>query len=97
METIHKVKDRENGCPFGAKCDTCNLYAPLYHTGQNGEVTAEYNCQFNNIATLTDELKNRTKGVQSAVESRINALMTLAASAQRKSLNGKDERLIGKS
>lgn len=86
MEIKHKVKDRENGCPFGAKCDSCNLYIPLYHTGQDGKVTAEYDCQFNNLSLLSDELKNRMKGVQKAVESRMNSLLTFAAESQAKRL-----------
>lgn len=96
MEVKHKVKDRENGCPFGAKCDSCNLYIPLYHTDEKGKVTAEYDCQFNNFAMLSDELKNRMKGVQQAVESRMNSLLTFAAASQRKRLEKEsDEKLIG--
>lgn len=84
MEVKHKVKDRENGCPFGHTCDSCNLYVPLYKTDEKGKVTAEYDCQINNLAVLMDETKNRTLGVQRAVENRINSVMTLAAEAQRR-------------
>ena len=60
MDIEHKVKDREKGCPFGDnKCDDCNLYVPLYRTDKGGSVTAVYNCQFNNLSLLSDELKNR--------------------------------------
>lgn len=68
MQIIHKVKDREGGCPFGQQCDKCNIYQPLYKTDQSGNVTAEYDCQWNNIAVLMDETKNRIMGVQAATE-----------------------------
>jgi len=72
MEIKHNVKDRINGCPFGQKCDDCNLYKPLYKTGDKGAVTQEWDCQWNNIAMLMSETKDRTLGVQKAVESNRN-------------------------
>lgn len=68
MDIIHKVKDRENGCPFGQKCDQCNLYRPLYKTDAHGDVTAIFDCQWNHLATLIDEMKGRVLGVQAATE-----------------------------
>ena len=87
MNIEHKVKDRKKGCPFGHTCDDCNLYIPLYRTDEN-TVTAVYDCQFNNLSLLSDELKNRMVGVQSAVETRMDGLLSIAASAQQKRLNG---------
>jgi hypothetical protein len=84
MNIEHKVKDREKGCPFGHTCDNCNLYIPLYRTDEKGKVTAVYDCQFNNMAMLSDELKSRMTGVQSAVENRMNALLTLASLSSNK-------------
>ena len=96
MDTEHKVKDREKGCPFGHRCDDCNLYIPLYRTEEKGKVTAVYDCQFNNLSLLSDELKNRMQGVQSAVETRMNALLTVAAESQRKRLEaGELKRING--
>jgi hypothetical protein len=91
MDVEHKVKDREKGCPFGHTCDACNLYIPLYRTDEKGKVTAVYDCQFNNLSLLSDELKNRMTGVQSAVENRMNSLLTFAAEAQRKRLEDDHE------
>ena len=87
MNIEHKVKDREMGCPFGHTCDNCNLYIPLYRTDDKGSVTAVYDCQFNNLSLLSDELKNRMTGVQSAVENRMNALLSLASLSQNKRLD----------
>lgn len=84
MKIEHNVKDRKKGCPFGHTCDDCNLYIPLYRTDDNGTVTAVYDCQFNNLSMLTDELKSRMTGVQSAVETRMDNLLKLAAPPQRK-------------
>ena len=72
MNVIHKVKDRENGCPLGHKCDSCNLYQPMYKTEETGEVTQIFDCQFNNIALLLSETKDRVFGVQQSVESSRN-------------------------
>ena len=95
MDIEHKVKDRENGCPFGdKKCDDCNLYVPLYRTDAKGSVTAVYNCQFNNLTLLTDELKSRMTGVQSAVENRMNALLAVAAHSQNKRLESDEQRRL---
>jgi hypothetical protein len=88
MKVEHNVKDRKTGCPFGHTCDDCNLYIPLYRTDKDGEITTVYNCQFNNLTTLSDELKNRMTGVQGAVESRMNSLLALAGESQRRRLNG---------
>lgn len=93
MNIEHKVKDREKGCPFGHTCDNCNLYVPLYRTDDKGEVTAVYNCQFNNLSLLSDELKNRMTGVQSAVENRMNALLSFATQSQVKRLEKGDREL----
>lgn len=70
MKTEHLVKDRKKGCPFGKKkCDDCNLYVPMYLTELSGEVTQQYNCTFNNIAVLLGETKDRSLGLQQAIES----------------------------
>lgn len=84
MKIEHSVKDRKKGCPFGHTCDDCNLYIPLYRTDDNGTVTAVYDCQFNNLSMLTDELKSRMTGVQSAVETRMDNLLKLAAPPKTK-------------
>jgi hypothetical protein len=94
MDTEHKIKDREKGCPFGHTCDDCNLYIPLYRTDKDGGVTAVYDCQFNNLSLLSDELKNRMTGVQSAVENRMNSLLTFAAESQRRRLETEDLRRL---
>lgn len=94
MDIEHKIKDRENGCPFGHRCDDCNLYIPLYRTEEKGSVTAVYDCQFNNLSLLSDELKNRMTGVQSAVENRMNSLLTFAAASQRQRLEDNSTRPI---
>lgn len=72
MDVKHNVKDRVNGCPTGQKCDDCNLYKPLYKTSDKGAVVQEWDCQWNNLALLMSENKDRTLGVQQAVESRGN-------------------------
>ncbi len=68
MEVKHLIKDKENGCPFGQKCGACNLYRPLYRKNQSSEFIEEWDCQINNLSTLMNETKNRTLGVQRAVE-----------------------------
>ena len=75
METVHKVKDRENGCPFGMRCDDCNFYIPMYNTDERGSVTQEYNCTINNIAILQSEMKDRVLGMQQAAEGVRNVVM----------------------
>lgn len=66
---VHKIKDRENSCPFGWKCEQCALYRPMYKTDDKGNfVAAEYDCQINNLALLMSETKNRMVGVQKATE-----------------------------
>lgn len=87
MNIEHKVKDRKKGCPFGHTCDDCNLYIPLYRTEKDGAVTSVYDCQFNNLSLLTDELKNRMTGVQSAVETRMDNLLALAAPPKSRPAN----------
>ena len=74
MDVIHNIdeKRRKTGCPFGHCCDECNLYRPLYKQNQDGSVTQIFDCQWNNIALMQAESKDRILGVQQAVESRGN-------------------------
>ncbi len=95
MEVIHNINEekRKTGCPIGHCCDDCNLYRPMYKTVQGGEVKQIWDCTFNIIATLQSETKERTLGVQQAVESRGNeqikradAFLNLAIESKNASL-----------
>lgn len=79
MKIEHLVKDRVNGCPTGMKCDDCNLYIPLYSTNASGEVTAKYNCSWNNAVILASEMKGRVLGVQKATEDFRNKVLGVQA------------------
>ena len=77
MEIKHKIskEGRKEGCPFGQKCDQCNLYRATYVKDSGGNVKyAEYDCQINNTAMFVDELKYRFVGVQKATEQTRNIL-----------------------
>ncbi len=71
MRVEHLVKDRENGCPLGMKCDSCNWYKPLYQKSER-ELVEKWDCQVNNLAVLFGESKDRILGVQHAIESARN-------------------------
>lgn len=75
MDIKHNISEnqREKGCPFGQRCDACNLYRPLYlHQAPGQEPVQEYDCAFAHTMILVGELKANLVGVQEAVETRGN-------------------------
>ena len=79
MQVIHNIKDKENGCPWGHKCDACNHYKPLYRNTRTGDMVQEWDCQINNLVTLMSQTKERTMGVQAAIEGLTNEVAEAAA------------------
>lgn len=77
MDKIHKIDERgrKEGCPFGHCCDSCNLYRPLYTVTKDGVYVAEYDCNWNNLARLQSETKERVLGTQQATESFRNEMV----------------------
>ncbi len=79
MKIAHNIdkKARKNGCPMGANCNTCNWYQPAYKRDRSGEVVEQVmDCMVKLIAVQLDELKGRNMGVQAAVESLRNVVIS---------------------
>ena len=90
MKIEEPIKDKVAGCPFGHKCDACNLYKPVYRRGRDGKFTQILDCTYNHLLTMMSEMKENLTGVQAAVESRgnatnnhLNEFVSLAKQAQK--------------
>ena len=75
MKVEHAVRDRENGCPLGMKCDACNWYIPLYRKELDGGYVQVFNCAMLQFAQLQADTKDRVMGVQQATESFRNEVL----------------------
>ena len=82
-------------CPFGSKCEEakdgtvfrCRLFLEMARFDESGQQIpgSEYSdCAFALQSIHLTELKKGTRGVQMAVEGRMNALLGLAAESKNR-------------
>ncbi len=95
MKERSNIKDEKKGCPWGKKCKECNLYQPIYEKNLKGVVIAKvWDCQINHLSTLTEESKDRTLGVQAAIESLRNEILEAVEDMMLESTQTRKEKRI---